>query len=157
MDYLNRTLLRPNTVGTAPADPATMAGDTGAILANILKTGEISDPERAYLVSAVVTSTSATLAEAATRVDAAIKATQTAHRDAEKGLADAKAQADKLAADAEAVAIKAADMARVSAILSAFLLASAAMVAAAEAYVGAVRGGRHRDEGRIFGRFAYRG
>ncbi|WP_309667405.1 hypothetical protein [Tabrizicola sp.] len=157
MDYLNRTLLRPNTVGTTPADPATMAGDTAAILGNVLKTGEISDPERAYLVSAVVTSTGATPAEAATRVDAAIIATQTARSDAEKGLADAKAEADKLAADAEAVAIKATEVARVSAILSAFLLASAAMVAAAAAYVGAVRGGRHRDEGRIFGGFAYRG
>ena len=157
MDYLNRTLLRPNTVGTAPADPATMAGDTAAILGNVLKTGEISDPERAYLVSAVVTSTGATPAEAATRLDAVIKATQTARSDAEKGLADAKAEADKFAADAEAVAIKTAEVARVSAILSAFLLASAAMVVAAAAYVGAVRGGRHRDEGRILGGFAYRG
>ena len=157
MDYLNRTLLRPSTVGTIPADPATMAGDTAAILANVLKTGEISDPERAFLVSAVVTSTGATSAEAATRVDAAIKATQTARSDAEIGLANAKTEADKLAADAEAVAIKAAEVVRVSAILSAFLLASAAMVAAAAAYVGAVRGGRHRDEGRIFGGFSYRG
>jgi len=157
MDYLNRTLLRPNAVGTVPADPATMAGDTAAILGNVLKTGEISDPERAYLVSAVMISTGATPAEAATRVDAAITATQTARSDAEKGFADAKAAADKLATEAEAVAIKAAEVARVSAILSAFLLASAAMVAAAAAYVGAVRGGRHRDEGRIFGGFAYRG
>lgn len=157
MDYLNRTLLRPNTVGTAPADPAAMAGDTAAILGNVLKTGEISDQERAYLVSAVLASTGATPAEAAARVDAAILATQKARSDAEKGLADARAETDKLAADAEAVAIKAAEVARVSAILSAFLLASAAMVAAAAAYVGAVRGGRHRDEGRIFGGFAYRG
>lgn len=104
-----------------------------------------------------MTSTGATPAEAATRVDAAITATQTARSDAEKGLADAKAEADRLAADAKAVAIKAAEVARVSAILSAFLLASAAMVAAAAAYIGAVRGGRHRDEGRIFGGFAYRG
>ncbi len=124
MDYLNRTLLRPSAVGTAPADPATMAGDTAAILANVLKTGEISDPERAYLVSAVVTSTGATPAEAATRVDAAINATQTARSDAEKGLVDPKAAADKLAADADAIAIRAAELARVSAILSAFLLAS---------------------------------
>jgi inorganic triphosphatase YgiF len=157
MDYLNRTLLRPATVNALPADPATMAGDTAAILGNVLKTGEISDAERAYLVSAVVNSTAATPAEAATRVDAAILAAQTARSDAEKGLADAKATADQLAADAKAAAIKAAEAARISAILSAFLLASAAMVAAAAAYIGAVRGGRHRDAGRIFGGFAYRG
>jgi hypothetical protein len=157
MDYLNRTLLRPTTPATAPADPATMAGETAAILGNVLKTGEISDAERAYLVSAVVTSSGATPAEAATRVDAAITATQKARTDAEKVVADAKAAADKLATDAKAAAIKAAEMARVSAILSAFLLAASAMVAAAAAYIGAVRGGRHRDEGRIFGGFAYRG
>lgn len=157
MDYLNRTLLRPAVVGTVPADPAMMAIDTAAILGSVLKTGEISDAERAYLVSAVVTSTGATPAEAATRVDAAITATQTARSAAEKSVADAKAEADKFAAEAKAVAIKAAEVARVSAILSAFLLASAAMVAAAAAYIGAVRGGRHRDEGRIFGGFAYRG
>ncbi len=157
MDYLNRTLLRPSAAGTTTVDLARMAGDTAAIFGNVLKTGEISDPERAYLVSAVITSTGATPAEAATRVDAAIVATQTARSDAEKALADAKAAADKLVADAEAVAIEVAEVARVSAILSAFLLASAAIVAAAAAYVGAVRGGRHRDEGRIFGGFAYRG
>lgn len=157
VDYLNRTLLRPSTAGTAPADPVAMAADTAAILGNVLKTGEISEAERAYLVSAAVTSTAATPAEAATRADAAILAAQTARSDAEKALADAKATADILAADAEAVAIKAAEVARVSAILSAFLLASAAMVAAAAAFVGAVHGGRHRDEARIFGGFSFRG
>ena len=157
LDYVSRTLLRPNAATGAPADPAAMAQETGAILGNVLKTGQISDTERAYLVSAVVSGTGATPADAATKVDAAVTATQTARADAEKAVADAKAEADKVAADAKAVAIKVAETARVSAILSAFLLASAAMVAAAAAYVGAVRGGRHRDEGRIFGGFAYRG
>lgn len=156
MDYVNRTLLRPSTLGTAPADPAIMASETAAIFGNVLKTGEISDVERAYLISAVVKSTAATPAEAAIRVDAAVKDTQSVRSDTAKGLANAKAEADALAADAKAAAIEAAEIARISAILSAFLLASAAMVAAAAAYIGAVRGGRHRDEGRIFGGFAYR-
>ena len=64
------------------------------------KTGEIADPEYAFLVSAVVTGMGATPAEAATRVDAAIKATQTARNDAETGLANAKIAVVKLAADA---------------------------------------------------------
>ena len=123
----------------------------------MFKAGDLPDAERAFLVSAVVTSCGATLAEAASRVDAEVTATQKARTDAEKALADAKAAADKLATDSEAAAIKAAEMARVSAILSAFLLAASAMVAAAAACVGAVRGGHHRDESRIFGGFAYRG
>jgi len=159
VDYLNRTLLRTDTDSTLPASLATMADGTAAILGNVLKTGEISDPERAYLVSAVVTSTGATPIHAATQVDAAILATQTARSDAEQGLADAKPAADALAAqaDADAAAMKATAAARNSAILSAILLASAAMMAAAACDVGAVLGGRHCDEGRVFGGFAYRG
>jgi hypothetical protein len=70
---------------------------------------------------------------------------------------DAKAEADRLAQEATDAAIAAAEVARVSTILTAFILAAAALVAGAASYVGAVRGGRHRDEGRIFGGFAYRG
>ena len=40
--------------------------------------------------------------------------------------------------------------------LTAFLLAASAILAAAAAYVGAVRGGRHRDEGRLWGWLSYR-
>ncbi len=157
MDFVNRTLLRPETIGTAPVDRAAMADDSAAILGNVLATGEISDADRAYLESVVVASSGTTPAEAATRVDTAVTAAQTARSDAEKAVADAKAEAEKLAASAEEAAIKAAEVARVSAILSAFLLAAAALVAAAASYIGAVRGGRHRDEGRVFGGFNYRG
>lgn len=146
VNYLNRTLLRPATQASAPVDPAVLAGETAAILRNVLRTGEVTDVERAYLVSAVAANSGATPAEAAARVDTAVTATQKARADAEKALADAKA-----------AAIKAAEAARISAILSAFLLAASALVAAAAAYIGAVRGGRHRDEGRIFGGFAYHG
>jgi hypothetical protein len=116
VDYLNRTLHHPDTVGTLPASPATMADGTAALLA-----------------------------------------TRTARSDAEKGQADAKVACVALAADAEAAAIKAIAAAQLSAVLSAFLLASDVMMAAAAAHVGAVRGGRHCDEGRVFGGFAYRG
>lgn len=95
--------------------------------------------------------------EAASRVDAAILAVQTARTNALKQAADLQAEADRLAQDGIDAAIAAAEAARVSAILKAFLLAAAALVAAAASYVAAVRGGRHRDDGRIFGGFAYRG
>ncbi|MEO7381770.1 MAG: hypothetical protein ABIV25_08530, partial [Paracoccaceae bacterium] len=157
MDYIGSTLLRPKQVPAGSSDSATMAKETAGILGNIVATGKISDSERSYLVSAVVAGTGATPPDASAKVDAAIASAQTARTDAEKAATDAKAAADKLAADAKDATIKAAEVARVSAVLSAFLLAAAALVAAAAAYIGAVRGGRHRDQGRIFGGFAYRG
>lgn len=155
--YINATLLRPGTVGTGTTDTAATAAQTAAILGNVLKTGTIADDEKAYLVSAVSAATGATQPEASAKVEAAVTAVTNARAEAEKAVADAKAKADQIVADAKAAAIKVAEVARVSTILSAFLLAAAALVAAAAAYVGAVRGGRHRDEGRIFGGFAYRG
>lgn len=157
MDYISSTLLRPGQIATGTGDPATVATQATAILGNVLRTGEITDAERLYLVSAVVDRTGVTQPQASASVDTAVAAAQKARADAEKLAADAKAEAERLASEAKAAAIKAAEVARVSAILSAFILAAAALVAGAAAYIGAVRGGRHRDEGRIFGGFAYRG
>ena len=156
MGYVSSTLLRPAQVSAGP-DAASLAKEATAILGNVLSTGKISDSEKAYLTSAVVANTGATPTDAAAKVDAAVTAAQTARTEAAKLADDVKAAADKLIADAKDAAIKAAEVARVSTVLSAFLLAAAALVAAVAAYVGAVRGGRHRDEGRIFGGFAYRG
>ena len=38
---------------------------------------------------------------------------------------------------------------------SAFLLAASSLVAGAAAYIGAVRGGRHRDENKLWGGLRY--
>lgn len=155
-DYISNSLLRPAQVATG-SDPAAAAASAASILGNVVVTGEVTDAERAYLVSAVVASTGATQPEATARVDEAVTAAQQTRADAEKLMADAQAEAARLAQEAEVLAVRAAETARVSAILTAFILAAAALVAAAAAYVGAVRGGRHRDEGRIYGGFAYRG
>lgn len=155
--YVSDTLLRPAQATAGTSDPATVARETASIIGNVAVTGEISDAERAYLISAVVANTSVTQAEATTRVDEAIAAAQQTRTDAIETAEAAQAEADRLVEEARVAAIEAAEVARVSAILTAFLLAAAAMVAAAAAYIGAVRGGRHRDEGRIFGGFAYRG
>ena len=157
IDFVSGTLLRPGQVLAGTADPASVASETTAILGNVVLTGTISDAERAYLVSAVVDRTGATQPRAVARVDTAVAGALATRDEAARIAADAKAAAEKLAVDAEDAAIKAAEVARVTAILSAFLLAAAALVAGAATYVGAVRGGRHRDEGRIFGGFAYRG
>jgi hypothetical protein len=84
-------------------------------------------------------------AEAQKKVDEAQKQVETLKAEAQKALDDAKAKA----ADA-------AEKARVAGILTAFLLAASALVSAAAAYIGAVHGGRHRDEGRIWGGLSYR-
>lgn len=157
MSFVSDTLLRPAQVTPGATGADDTARQTAAILGNVMMTGEITDAERGYLASAVTAATGATPAEATARVDEAVTAAQDAKAKAEQLAADAKAEADRLAKEAEDAAIKAAEVARVSAILTAFVLAAAALVAGAAAYIGAVRGGRHRDEGRIFGGFAYRG
>ncbi len=155
--YLSDSLLRPAQVVTGTSDPAETARATASILGNVAMTGEVSETERAYLISAVVANTNIPQTEATTRVDAAITAAQQTRADAVQLAEQAQAEAGRLAQEATDAAIAAAEVARVSAILTAFILAAAALVAAAASYVGAVRGGRHRDEGRIFGGFAYRG
>lgn len=145
MGFVTNSLMRPAAVDPLTATPQTLMTDAGAILANVVATGEISDAERTYLESAVAAQTGLPPAEVTTRVDSAIAAAQTARE-----------AAAKLAAEAEQMAVDVAETARVSGILTAFLLAAAALVAAATSGIAAVRGGRHRDEGRLFGGFSYK-
>ncbi len=145
LDFVGSTMLRPNAVDPLTATPDQMAAETAAILGNVLATGEISDADRSFLQSATAASTGLPPAEAAARVDTAVIAAQTARDDAAA-----------MAAEAEQLAIDVAETARKTAILTAFLLAAASLVAAATSCVAAVRGGVHRDEGRIFRGFAVR-
>jgi len=153
MAYVGNTLLRPAQVVAGTGSAEETARQTASILGNVAMTGEISEAERSYLVSAVIEATGATPAQANLRVDEAIAMAQQVHADAQVLAADAEG----LANEASEAAIAAAEIARISTILTAFILAAASMVAGAAAYVGAVRGGRHRDEGRVFSGFAYRG
>lgn len=171
MDYINSALMRPEvgalrqgiqqadgttTPGTPAMDDAELARQSGVVLGNVLRTGEISDDDRAFLIAAVARRTGQTEAQVEARVDQAIAAVQEARQTAEAAVADARAEAERLAQEAEEAAIAAAETARKSAILTAFLLTAAALVAGAAAVSGAVRGGRHRDEGRIWGGLSYR-
>ena len=149
MDYVTSTLLRPTQVAPAtatgtPISPVDYTADVGSILTNAALTGEISDAERAYLASAVAAQAGIPPAEAATRVDAAVGAAQKMRADAEAAIAQAK--------DA---AIEAAEVARIGAILAAFFAAATALISAVAAHSGAVKGGMHRDQGRLFGGFAH--
>ncbi len=80
LEYLNSTLMRPAVDGvrqsdgaTAPGTPsmddAELARQTGVVLGNVLRTGEISVDDRAFLVAAVARRTGQTEAEVGARVD----------------------------------------------------------------------------------------
>lgn len=167
LDYINNTLMRPVLTGaqqadglTSPgapsADNAELAQQTGLILGNILRTGEISDDDRAFMISAVAQRTGQSEQQVTARVDRAVEAVQEARAEATRIAEEAQAEAARIAEEAKQAAIDAAETARTSAIMSAFLLTAAALVAAAAALSGAVRGGSHRDDGRLFRGFSYR-
>ena len=145
MAAVNDMLIRPAEVDPATADRAELARQSASILGTALTTGEISDADRAYLVSATAAQTGLPAAEVNTRVDAAIAAATKARDDAAA-----------MAAEAEAMAVAAAETARKTAVMTAFLLAAASLVAAAASVIGAVRGGHHRDEGKMFGGLSHR-
>ena len=143
--FVTDTLLRPAQVDPLTATPQELTASSGAILTNVLATGEISDAERAYLESAVAAQTGLPQPQVTARVDDAVAAAQSA-----------RTQAVEMAAQAEKAAIDLAESARISAILTAFLLTAAAFVAAATSVIAAVRGGHHRDEGRMYAGLSYR-
>ena len=145
MSFVTDTLMRSAPSATSPADPAETSRQVAGIFANYLTSGEISDADRAYLETSVAAQTGLTATEVTTRVDAAL-ATAEAQR----------AEAAQLAEDAKQTAIDVAETARIGTVLTAFLLTAAALVAAAAATVAAVRGGLHRDEGRVFAGLSYR-
>ncbi|WP_138936203.1 hypothetical protein [Roseovarius arcticus] len=156
-EYLSNQLLRPSEVDPTTADPAELAQQTGSIVANVYRTGEVSDEDREYLASAVAARTDLTPAEASDRVDQIIAEAQSARQQAADAIDTAQAEAQQLTDDAKATAVEAARVARNAGILTAFALAAAALIAGVAAFAGAVHGGRNRDEGRIFFGLRYGG
>lgn len=171
LEYINGTLMRPaaeglrqgaqqstgaTTPGTPSMDDAELARQSGIVLGNVLRTGEITEDDRAFLIAAVARRSGKTEAEVEARVDQAVKSLQETRKKAEDAAEAARVEAERLAQAAKDAAIVAAETARHSAILTAFVLTAAALVAGGAAVTGAVRGGRHRDEGRIWGGFSYR-
>ncbi|TQN63008.1 hypothetical protein FLX27_05455 [Agrobacterium tumefaciens] len=166
IDYFTDTLLRTDAQATQPQGNQT-AGDyqrqISGILGNLLTTGDISDADRTWLTNQIVARTGISQTDAQARVNETVERVQAVRTEAQKKVDEAqkqiddmKAQAQKALDDAKTKAADAAEKARVAGILTAFLLAASAIVASAAAYIGAVHGGRHRDEGRIWGGLAYR-
>lgn len=147
-EYLSNQLLRPAQVDPTTADPAQLTQQAASIMANVYRTGEVSDEDRAYLASAVSARTSLTQADAAARVDQIITDALTARQEVADAVDAATVEAQRLADDAEAAAVEAARIARNAGILTAFALAASALIAGVAAFAGAVRGGRDRDAGR---------
>lgn len=165
IDYISGTLLRPAQAvpGPATGEPGNAEKEIGQILAEVIRTGEINDADKAYLRQVVAAQTGLSPDEVDARVTEAEQRAQmirTAAQEkvdaAQAKLEEMKAEAQKALDEAKAKAEQAAEEARVAGILTAFLLAASALVAAAAAYIGAVRGGEHRDEGRIWGGLAHR-
>lgn len=164
IDYFTDTLLRTDTPALN-ADPN--SGDfqrqASGILSNLLSTGEISDADKAWMANQIAARTGIPQADAQNRVNQAVERVQTVRTtaqqrvdEAQKKIDELTAQAEKTMQDAKTAAADAAEKARVTGILTAFLLAASSLVAAAAAYIGAVHGGRHRDEGRVWGGLSYR-
>jgi hypothetical protein len=129
----------------ASAETEELTRQSGSILANIVRSGEISDEDRSWLSAATARTTGLGVTEAEARVEQAVTAAQQARMDAQQAMEQV-----------ETAARDAAEVARKGAILTAFVITAAALVAGAAAMAGAVRGGRHRDEGRVFAGLSYR-
>ena len=156
-DYLSNQLLRPNQVDPLTADPEQLAEQTASIVANIYRTGEVSEEDRTYLAGAVAARTDLTQAQAKERVDQIVTQAQEARQEVEDAVAAAKAEAEQAAAEAKEAAVEAAQTARNAGILTAFVLAAASLIAGVASVAGSVHGGRHRDQGRLFAGLTYRG
>jgi hypothetical protein len=164
VDYLVDQMVRPSGGHTSdqPPDPAAAQKQVASILMNLVRTGSIPDGDRLFLRDQVVAGTGLSAEEADGRVKEAVDKSQAIRNEAQKKVDDAKAEADRLKAeaqkrfdDAKTQAEEAAEKARVASVLTAFLLAASALVAAAAAFIGAVWGGRHRNEGRIWKGLSY--
>lgn len=165
VDYLVDQMVRaaPNRQGGGqPQDPAAAQKQVATIFTNLVSSGEISETDRLFLRDQVVARTGMSPEEADGRVKEAVDKAQAIRAKAQRKVDDAKAEAERLKAetqkrldDAKAQAAAAAEKARHAGILTAFLLAASALVAAAAATMGAVWGGRHRDEGRIWKGLSY--
>jgi hypothetical protein len=139
--YFVDTLFRPAapaagaqpaaTPAPAAANPAATAeakAEATRIFAQAAASGQISDPDKAYLASIVSQNTGLSQADAQARVDQVLQQ-----------INDAK----KKAADA-------AETARKTTILAAFLTAASLLISAAAAFWAAQMGGNHRDKGTVF-------
>lgn len=165
VDYLIDQMVRPGDGGQGAnqqQDQAAQQRQVAGILMNLVRTGAIPETDKTYLKTLVAARTGLSQEQVDARVNEAVTKAQEVRNGAQKRIDDAKAEVERLKTEAQkrvdeakAQAADAAEKARVTGILTAFLLAASALVAAAAATIGAVWGGRHRSEGRIWRGLAY--
>lgn len=154
MDYINSTLLRGSEMRLPEGTPQTddpLSTETRSILFETLRTGELSASDREYLKSELAERTTLSEQQIDTRIDQAVERVEQLRANAEEAVAEAQATLEA----AQQQAIEAAEAARFSAVVTAFVLTATMFIAAVAAYFGATTGGRHRDEGRIYGALTY--
>lgn len=152
IDYVTDNLLRSEAAAPDQFSNEAIRREVGNIMANVVRTGELADQDRAYLESAIAARTTLSQPEVSARIDQAVASVQQLRADAQRLRDEAAAQAEQLRQQA----IEAAETARRAGVLSAFALAASALIAAAAAFIGAQKGGKARDEGRIWGGLTHR-
>jgi hypothetical protein len=174
MDYVVDRLLRPGESAPQQYSDADIQREIADIVGTVLRTGNLPDEDRDYLKRAVAARTSLSDPEVDARIDAAVgqvtairdeaqKKLDDARKAAEEAIADAKSQAEKAQAEAEKrvedakqAAIDAAETARHAAVWAAFLLATSTLISGAAAFAAAIKGGRDRDAGTVWGGLLHR-
>ncbi len=141
IEAINNRLLRPAT-GEAIDPNATISPVARDVIFEVARTGELTEADRAILAEELARNSTLTEADANARIDEAV-AQITQLRDDAQQRVDQAAQAARDAADA----------ARRAAVLTGFLVAAGFAIALGAAMYGAGVGGRHRDEGRLWGGF----
>ena len=140
LEIINQRLLRGTGV-QVDQNPELPSGAM-AVLGDVARTGELDGGDRDYLARALASNSNLSQSDAEARVDQAAQA-----------VIDLRQQAADAAAELEQQARETAEAARRATVIGAFALAAAYLLAAVAAVWSASLGGRHRDEGRMFGGF----
>lgn len=152
LDGFADRLLRSETAAPEQFSNENLRANLTSIFADVVRTGNLSDEDRAYMRGAIATRTQLQPAEVDARIDQAVARAQELRAEAER----LRNEAAQKVEEAKQAAIDAAESARHAAVLSAFALAASALVAAVAAFRGGQWGGLHRDEGRVWGGFTHR-
>ena len=174
IEYITDRLMRPQDDTAQPYSDEDIQRQVTSIIGNVLRTGELSDPDRQYLARAIAARTNVSEADANARIDEAVQGVQDMRNEAQQRLDQAKQaatdaaqkaqdeaqrlrdEAEQRVEQAKQAAIDAAESARRGAVWTAFLLAASSLIAGAVSFVAAIRGGRDRDEGRVWAGLVHR-
>jgi hypothetical protein len=140
MEIITNRLTR-ETGAEVEASPE-LASGAAAVMVEVARTGEITEDDKSYLGRLLAENSTLTQEQAGVRIDQAVAE-----------VVDLRNEAAERLEQAEQTARDAAEAARRATVLTGFAVAAAMAIAFAAAMWGANVGGRHRDEGLLFGGF----